>query len=418
MTLISTFDLLYEELIDTTSNTEKIEILQRAVKDPKMLLFLELLLDKTKPFGVKASNIKKRMKTHPDGTEHDLDLLKLCLGLSERLLTGHTALDYIIYFIEQNSEHTELLLKIFDKKLNARITSLTLNKAIGDKAVLPWKVALGENATANILEKINTDDYLISRKLDGVRCITIIKSKTDIRFYSRQNKEFFSCDVIKNCITFTKPMILDGEITVDNGDDNFKGVMQMIRKKEPMRNCLYNVFDVLTMEEFFSHSGTDPLSSRLKRNFKSCDKYIRLVEQYPFDSLDKMKDRVKAEGWEGLILRKDTGYQGKRSKDILKVKEFFTDEYRVLSIESGIIQEKVGANFKDTIALKNVVIDLGGGIVCSVGSGFSIEERKLYHKTPSKIVGKVIGVQYFEKSESGKLRFPTFLTLYGDRRDI
>jgi DNA ligase-1 len=418
MTLINNFNSLYGKIIDTTSNNEKIEILQQAIKDPKMLLFLELLLDKTRPFGVKATNIKKRMKTHPDGTEHDLDLQKLCLGLSERLLTGYTALDYIIYFIRQNSEHTELLLKIFDKKLNARITSLTLNKALGDEVDLPWKVALGENATANILEKINTDEYLISRKLDGVRCITIIKSKTDIRFYSRQNKEFFSCDIIKNCITFTEPMILDGEITVDNGGDNFKGVMQMIRKKEPMKNCLYNVFDILTMEEFFSHSGIVPLSARLERNFKTCDKYIQTVKQYPFSSLNKMKDRVKTEGWEGLILRRDAFYIGKRSKDILKVKEFFTSEYCVLSIESGVIQEKVGTNFKDTIALKNVVIDLGGGVTCSVGSGFSIEERKLYHKTPNKIVGKIIGVQYFEKSESGKLRFPTFLFLYGNTRDI
>jgi DNA ligase-1 len=406
-----------DALTNTTSNNEKIEILKVYVRDKTDKMFIELLLDKTKPFGVKSTNIKKRMKTSPNGEKHDMDLLQLCLGLSNRLFTGHTALDYCIYFIKQHSGHTELLFKIFDKKLNARVSSTTLNKAIGDSGKFVFKVALGENATAKILEKIDPDSFLVSRKLDGVRCITIINSKTDIRFYSRQNKEFFSCENILRDIKFTVPMVLDGEITVDGGKDNFKGVMQMIRKKEPMENVLYNVFDILTPEEFSKHVGTVPLSDRLKRNFKFVGEYIKMVEQFPFSQMKIMKSKAKQNDWEGLIMRKNSWYLGKRSKDILKIKQFHTEEYRVVATENGVVQELVNGKFKDTIALKNAVIETGNGTTTAVGSGFTIEERKLYYAHPEKIIGMIIGVQYFEKSESGKLRFPTFLVNYGRKRN-
>jgi DNA ligase-1 len=144
-----------------------------------------------------------------------------------------------------------------------------------------------------------------------------------------------------------------------------------------------------------------------------------MVAQYPFEKLGEMKNNVKNNNWEGLIMRKDTGYLGKRSKDILKIKQFHTDEFVVLDTENGIIQEKVDGNFQDVVSLKHIVVDVGKGVTTSVGSGFSISERNMYHKHPEKIVGMVVGVQYFEKSQdSGKLRFPTFLVNYGPSRKL
>jgi len=55
-----------------------------------------------------------------------------------------------------------------------------------------------------------------------------------------------------------------------------------------------------------------------------------------------------------------------------------------------------------------------------VGSGFSLAERKYYHKHPDQLVGKTITVCYFEEScdENGipSLRFPTIKTIHGNER--
>ena len=57
-----------------------------------------------------------------------------------------------------------------------------------------------------------------------------------------------------------------------------------------------------------------------------------------------------------------------------------------------------------------------------VGSGFTIEERQNFYKDKTRILGKVIQVQYFEetKNQDGgiSLRFPTFKYLYGDARTV
>ena len=38
-------------------------------------------------------------------------------------------------------------------------------------------------------------------------------------------------------------------------------------------------------------------------------------------------------GWEGIMIRKDAPYEGKRSTDLLKVKKFYDREYKVKDVE-------------------------------------------------------------------------------------
>jgi len=57
-----------------------------------------------------------------------------------------------------------------------------------------------------------------------------------------------------------------------------------------------------------------------------------------------------------------------------------------------------------------------------VGSGFSIEQRQDFYKSPKKILGQIITVQYFSESKNQdgglSLRFPTFKCLHGSARTI
>ena len=99
---------------------------------------------------------------------------------------------------------------------------------------------------------------------------------------------------------------------------------------------------------------------------------IRVTEQivYSADKLGEMKRKASTEKWEGLMLRMDWFYKGKRSQDMLKVKHFETEEYKVIGIETGpmrVISPETGLEVTiDT--LKSVVIHHKGNPV-NVGSG-------------------------------------------------
>ena len=71
--------------------------------------------------------------------------------------------------------------------------------------------------------------------------------------------------------------------------------------------------------------------------------------------------------------------------------------------------------------LSNVIVEHKGNEV-GVGSGFSIEERIEFHNDPSKIIGKVLTIQYFEESKNKQgeysLRFPTIKVIHGNERQV
>ena len=119
--------------------------------------------------------------------------------------------------------------------------------------------------------------------------------------------------------------------------------------------------------------------------------------------------------------RADEPYKGKRSKDLLKYKSFFDDEYEVIDTEMGPFRYvKNGAECEETM-LSCVTIKHKGYDV-RVGSGFSIEQRQEFYKNPKKILGKIITVQFFSESENQdgglSLRFPTFKFLHGSARTV
>ena len=121
------------------------------------------------------------------------------------------------------------------------------------------------------------------------------------------------------------------------------------------------------------------------------------------------------------MLRADAPYKGKRSKDLLKYKSFYDNEYKVVDVEMGPFRYvKNGAECEETM-LSCVMIQHKNHIV-RVGSGFSIEQRQEFYKNQDKILGKVILVQYFEETQNQdgglSLRFPTFKYLYGEKRDV
>jgi ATP-dependent DNA ligase len=117
-----------------------------------------------------------------------------------------------------------------------------------------------------------------------------------------------------------------------------------------------------------------------------------------------MWNSIVTDHWEGLMLRKNCLWEGKRSNNLLKVKRMKDDEFRVVGIETGQIRfiDKGRENEKQTMS--SIIVDYNN---TKVGSGFTMEERDAYYKNPSLILDQNVTVQYFEKTKE-KLRFPVY----------
>jgi len=138
------------------------------------------------------------------------------------------------------------------------------------------------------------------------------------------------------------------------------------------------------------------------------------------DHFQEWVHKADINGWEGVMLRKNVPYKGKRSKDLLKVKTFHDAEYEVLDVEMGPFRYvKDGAECEEDM-LSCVYISHKNHLV-RVGSGFTIEERQNFYRNPELIKGKIITCQYFEETKNQQggisLRFPTFKFLHGNIRD-
>jgi DNA ligase-1 len=312
--------------------------------------------------------------------------------------------------------------------MGANTTSI--NKAVHPDLIPTFKVALANPYNVKRVD-FQSGDWYGSRKLDGVRCICR-KEMNTVTFYSRSGKEFLTLDNLANEISkIGGDFILDGEICMvdKDGNEDFQGIMKQIRKKDhQIDNPKFFVFDYLTLEEFDNKVGTKPLTERLSNGYDSLPENINsdMLEFLPQEQLttekqftEMAKDAEEA-GFEGIMVRKNVGYEGKRSHNLLKVKKFHDAEYTVLDAINGNIRWTENGKQIERECLSSITIEHKGCKV-NVGSGFSKEQREMYYESPQDIIGKTVTIQYFEESKNQNggysLRFPVLKHVYANGRD-
>lgn len=426
-TLFNRIKELQEEINKTNSTLDKKETLKN-YEDLKLIL--KYTYDKNIIYSVTSKNYKKFSKNDKKTKIKIINsynnFYKLLNDLSKRTITGDKALLYLYDFINRYKEYEDIILNVIDKNLKIRLNTKLINSVFPD-LIKTFQVAL---ANKYDIKHINKDDnkWYISRKLDGIRCLIYVNIKTkNIVCYSRQGKEFktlnkLKTDILKNINNFKENYFLDGEVVVmNNNKENFKGIMEKIRRKNyTMENPLYYCFDIIREEDFYNKISTEIYEERynnLKEKITDSFKYIKVLEQvlYTEEKLYEYSESSKKNDWEGLIIRKNTIYEGKRTNHLLKFKEMLDEEYKVIDIEKGMfryINQETGLE-EEIETLSAVIIDYNN---TKVGSGFSINERKEYYNNPEKIINKVITVKYFEKTEES-LRFPVFKGIHGEKRE-
>ena len=424
-----------QEFVDasnlTNSNSDKLNVIKHFSTDVEVMKMLRYVYHPTKQFYVTSDNCKKRSELISYGYK---DIFTLLDDLATRFITGHTAIAAVNGFVSANPRHADLIWNILDRNLKTRSTTSMINKAV--PGLIPtFDVALAKAYDEKTQKKVNWNDgWYMSRKLDGVRCVCVIDETGAINFYSRQGKEFETLDNVRKALEpyGLRKIVLDGEICMVDaeGNENFQGIMKEIKRKDhTIQNPKFLAFDILHQDEFESCTSERTFSERQEELELFVDTYdtagiIEHVAQIRVESDQDLQDYVdlaSKSGWEGLMLRKDVGYQGKRSMDVLKVKKFHDAEYTVVAVESDLHRVVVDGQEVEEEMLSHVIVEHRGNQV-RVGSGFNHEQRRMYHSNPERILNKTITVQYFEESQNKNgeysLRFPVVKAIYENGRDF
>ena len=416
-----------EESNSTNSNSDKLAVIEKYKNQPDLLKVLQYTYDTFKQYGVTSANCKKRSDLCMPFTPYS-NIFDLLDALASRELTGHDAIEMVNGFVEENKTYEDVIWNIIDRNLKTRSTVSMINKVI--PGLIPtFDVALAKAYDEKTQKKVDwKDGWFVSRKLDGVRCLTVIDMFGEVKFFSRQGKEFLTLDNLKmdiKALGLTNT-VFDGEVCIvdENMNEDFAGIIKEIKRKDhTIETPYYYIFDMLDLEDFNDKTSKANFAQRLVnlRNTVEETRMVGILEQLECNDIifDLMMEKSKKGGWEGLMLRKNTTYKGKRSTDILKVKQMFDDEYVVVDLENDYHRVIVDGQEIEEMMLKNVIIEHKGNRV-QVGSGFSHEQRRHFYENPDEILGKQITVQYFEettnKNGTHSLRFPVIKAVYENMR--
>lgn len=425
---------IFEQLRSTSGKKEKEKILKNHTNNQVLQEIAKYTYDKINiTYGIKKYNSDSADKGTKTIDEDWSNIKSVLKSLKNRTITGNAAIE----LLESESAYLEpesrkVLAAIIDRDWGCGLSESTINKAWPNH-IPTFDVVLAKSfdGTPKQLKSLEEDNWYISRKLDGCRCIAI-KEDDEWTYWSRQGKQFLTLDKVSESLEFygfPNDTVLDGEIclTDEDGNEDFQGVMKVIRKKDfTIPNPSYCIFDILTKLEFYNKSSTRTLSERIEEintYITGESDYVSQLEQseYTEEAFAEWQKKSDDNGWEGLMLRKDVGYEGKRTNNLLKVKQFHDAEYTVESLEIGklVYQEKgIGSVTYEGVTAMNITHK---GNKVSVGSGLSKEQRLYYINNQDELIGKVITVQYFEcttnKDGTESLRFPTLKVIHGAERD-
>lgn len=443
--MLKDFKDMVEELQAENGSNGKKEILKRY---PQCKELLRWTLDPYKKFGVTSSQLKK----HKDKVLTDRiyeesntdDMLRHMLNqLVSRDISGHTAIEIINWFIQHNKKYEDIIYRIIDKDLKCR-TGATLINSVYPGLIPEFNVTLAEDHFKQKKVDLASGKWFWSRKLDGVRCICR-KEDGVVTFYSRQGHEFLTLGKLEEEIkTVPGNFVLDGEICLvdEHGKENFQDVMKEIRKKDhTIKSPKYLVFDSLTLNEFDNGDRKTDLGLAYRYNrfgdlIHNTSTSVSIVEQNLIKTEKDLEDAIQLasnEGWEGLILRKDVPYEGKRTKNMLKVKKMHDAEYIVRDVLTGDIDDGQGNKVKGMTAVEICHVHsfptdgpppwtTPSLNKVKVGSGWTYDQRIRFKDNPEEIIGKTITVKYFEetKNQNGgySLRFPIVKAIHGEKREV
>lgn len=237
----------------------------------------------------------------------------------------------------------------------------------------------------------------VQPKLDGCRAIYNNGS-----LFTRNGKEIVSCPHIADREVLGDS-IFDGELYNHQLKNDFDKIISLTRKTKPTQEDLDESAQKIEYW-IYDQPGDAIFSVRIANIFiKRSDARYVIVPTYQVFSVDDI-ERYHAEflrqGFEGTMIRMDLGpYENKRSKQLLKYKDFQDAEFKILDVVEG-------EGNRSGMAGK-LICELPNKNKVGVSMTGTQEFMTQVLKDKNKIIGLKCTVKFFGYTPEGSLRFPT-----------
>ena len=442
------------DIMSKSGTNEKIDALKQNEGNTRLKEILFYTFNPLYVFGISNKKISKDLNMIITfETEDIVDLLKY-------LKENNTGTDEVISNVQnfirnQDEKYKELLENIVTKSLTLGINSKSINK-VWDNFIPDYEVQQGERLENNIDKLIESGNKIIvTQKFDGQRCSARVENHKVI-MYSRNGKIYSGMKELEDELTQLPDGMYDGELLVNckderdknnipkflkNVDCNFdKNLLDIIYAPMPSKdlfkktssvvnsdlNNKFNIniwlYDMTPLENFDKMVEYEvPVEERKKKLREIVNKYnlphlkeTKYLYEGEFDNtkIQDMLKQVISLNQEGMMINVyGSPYEFERSKNMLKVKQMYPVDLRVIDVleGSGANKGKAGAllvNYK--------------GSPLKVGSGLTKELREKFWNDKKSIIGKIITIKYFEETTNKKnneksLRFPIFLEVRNDK---
>ena len=412
---------IFKQIQDTSSINDKKAIITTNKDNELFKKCLVFLLDGNVITGISDKKIHKKVEPSSELAPYYLCRHSTFEEVIDYLNKNNTGTDADIYeikaFLYGHEDDREFYEQMITKSFRLGADAKLVNKCIPN-LIPTFDIQLGTS-----IEKVKlsgNEKIFISRKLNGTRCAFV-----GDKCLTRQNKEYKGLDHIvadlQNLVG--KDTFVDGELLYKNKEglsdsEAFQKGTGIAMSKGDKSNLKLVIFDMFPLDEFWSGKSKEPYSNRKKQIVELNEKIKTLgtdnleivqmcYEGYEHSEIWKWLDYAEQHDWEGVIINLDTPYECKRTKNLIKVKKFYTYDLEVVGVEEGTGRNK-GTLGALVVKYKNNTVN--------VGSGFTDEERSYYWNNQNEIIGRVIEVKYKEITTDKKtglesLQFPVYVGL-------
>lgn len=256
--------------------------------------------------------------------------------------------------------------------------------------------------------KIFDNEWYISRKINGVRCLIYFDGKR-IRTSSRgaTNYDIAIIHIIQHPIleSFFKEhpnAILDGEIYKAGLSLNrISGICRTQATVNDGKDLQFYWYDIVDLEQPFSErwKTMNEWSKELQlsefdpyRHFYDSELHIQFLPQEvisSFNNMKKLHDKWVSEGWEGAVIRNPNSVYkpGSRGNDWIKIKVYQDAEYPIVGISEGLRDEDMC-----------FILETPSGQQFNCKPMGDREQKQWYREHIDELIGKNLTIKYFEMS--------------------
>ena len=419
---------LFKQIQETSGTNDKKAIITANKDNELFKKCLVFLLDSNVTTGI-AEKKYDSLEARTSNWVHDNISKEFC-ELLDYIKQHNTGRDEDIIQCQAWSCGLDSDIKNFTRGMITKSIKLGCDKKVVNSAI-PNLIPTFDVQLGTSIEKVKllgNEKIFISRKLNGTRTAFV-----GDKCMTRQGKEYKGLDHIISDLQkiVGTEMFIDGELLYKNKEglsdsEAFqKGTGIAMNKDNDKSELKLVIFDMFPLDEFWSGKSKEPYSNRKKHLIELGEKITALgtenleivqmcYEGYDHSEIWKWLDYAEQHDWEGVILNLDTPYECKRTKNLIKVKKFYTYDLEVIGVEEGTGRNK-GTLGSLVVKYKNNTVN--------VGSGFTDEERSYYWNNQDKIIGRVIEVKYKEITTDKKtglesLQFPVYVGLRDNGKEV